>query len=255
MLVDRNWRADIVPVDLPVNLMIATAWHVAKLSADHRSFYNCTVDPLNSCTWGKMDPIVNNFFREKVPLENVYRTPNCRLAENEIAYKCHSFVGHTLPSFVVDSIYRLFGWRPRLSHLYTRVEKMVWTLQYFSRNHWEWDRQNADLLAKEMSPEDLKVFFVSYDSSFSWKSYLEDFCLGAKKYLLGEDCSEKRLAELRVHMKRVRMAYMAAKLLLAFVVWRYVLPLIKPGVQLKSSIVQLIRFLFNIISRFFLPFH
>lgn len=49
---EKNCIADIVPVDIVINLMIAAAWRTATHKTDHLSIYNCSTGQRHPITWG-----------------------------------------------------------------------------------------------------------------------------------------------------------------------------------------------------------
>ena len=57
-----DWRgvADIVPVDIPVNMLITVAWYTAVLKPDHVLIYHSTTGSTNPFTWGEMGKIQIN---------------------------------------------------------------------------------------------------------------------------------------------------------------------------------------------------
>lgn len=69
--------ADIIPVDMVINLMIATAWHTVEgqsLSSKMSKIkiYNCTTSTINPLTWGKVEKLtVSNLI--KYPSGQVFR--------------------------------------------------------------------------------------------------------------------------------------------------------------------------------------
>ena len=61
MLVNRDCVADLIPVDLAINVMIVSAWktaqeHTTKPSKILPSIYNVTSGSINPITWGKYKP-------------------------------------------------------------------------------------------------------------------------------------------------------------------------------------------------------
>lgn len=46
--------ADIVPVDIPVNLMITVGWYTALVKPASILIYHCTTGSVNPFTWGEM---------------------------------------------------------------------------------------------------------------------------------------------------------------------------------------------------------
>lgn len=75
MMGNFNSTADIIPVDIPVNMMIAAGWYTgAKKSQDYKVF-NCTTGQINRLTWGMVERYSEEALT-KNPLENVFLIPN-----------------------------------------------------------------------------------------------------------------------------------------------------------------------------------
>lgn len=54
MKVDHSAVADIIPVDIPVNAMIAVAWYTAVAKPRNVLIYHSTTGNVNPFTWGEM---------------------------------------------------------------------------------------------------------------------------------------------------------------------------------------------------------
>uniref|UniRef100_A0A8C6XZL0 Fatty acyl-CoA reductase n=1 Tax=Naja naja TaxID=35670 RepID=A0A8C6XZL0_NAJNA len=122
--------ADIIPVDLAINLTIAAGWYTAM----HRwvsVFYNFA------------EIHVRNTF-EKNPLEKPFRIPNITITSNYLVHQYWTFVHHTIPAFLCDLHLRLIGKKPR-------------HLEYFTSHSWDWSSENANMLMKELNPKDKNV--------------------------------------------------------------------------------------------------
>jgi fatty acyl-CoA reductase len=68
-------KADIVPCDMVVNMLVVSAWHTAIVKPKKVNIYHCTTGTLNPFTWGEIGNVVTKFFK-KNPLESVFRRPN-----------------------------------------------------------------------------------------------------------------------------------------------------------------------------------
>ena len=72
MILDGNITAEIIPVDVTVNLMIAAAWFIAKKKPQEPVVFNNTSGQINKLTWGvlykyamdtyKLYPFENSIF-------------------------------------------------------------------------------------------------------------------------------------------------------------------------------------------------
>lgn len=77
MLGNHDAVADIIPVDIPVNLMIAIAWYTALKNQRKIIVYNCTSGQLvqNKLTWGMLETFCRDIFF-KNPFEKLLALPN-----------------------------------------------------------------------------------------------------------------------------------------------------------------------------------
>ena len=94
MIADTRVIADLVPVDLPVNMMIAVAWARANATktclsvnlANDAAIYHMTTGSLNPFTWGEMENVVVNYFKSN-PMESCFRRPKVNiLTSNRLVF-------------------------------------------------------------------------------------------------------------------------------------------------------------------------
>jgi fatty acyl-CoA reductase len=86
MIADTRVIADLVPVDLPVNMLIAVAWARANASrtatsvsqANSAAIYHMTTGGLNPFTWGEMENAVVSYFKTN-PMESCFRRPKVNI--------------------------------------------------------------------------------------------------------------------------------------------------------------------------------
>lgn len=76
MLGNHDAVADIIPVDIPVNFMIAIAWYTAIRNKKKLVVYNCTSGQFrNKLTWGMLETFCREIFF-KTPFERIFVLPN-----------------------------------------------------------------------------------------------------------------------------------------------------------------------------------
>ncbi|XP_029638955.2 fatty acyl-CoA reductase 1 [Octopus sinensis] len=148
--------ADIVPVDIPVNLMITVGWYTALVKPPSILIYHCTTGSVNPFTWGEMESIVLNFFK-KTPLEAAFRRPNVTMTNNSFLHDYWVFVSHMIPAYLTDLGYSLLGKKPRMVKIYNRLHRTLGILTYFTCQSWEWTFNNPDMLKNQLSSEDRKT--------------------------------------------------------------------------------------------------
>jgi alcohol-forming fatty acyl-CoA reductase len=78
MLGDSNSTADIIPVDIPVNLMIAAGWYTCYKANNSNNkeliVYHSTTGQINRLTWGMLEKF-SKMSLLKNPLENIFLVP------------------------------------------------------------------------------------------------------------------------------------------------------------------------------------
>ncbi|CAL1267809.1 unnamed protein product [Larinioides sclopetarius] len=103
--------ADIIPVDVVINLMLAVAWYTAVQRPNSILVYNCTSGPLNKLTW---DDIMNETFPSllKYPSAELFRYPSGSFRRNQYINNLHIAFQHYLPALIVDFMAYIFFQKP-----------------------------------------------------------------------------------------------------------------------------------------------
>ncbi|XP_070611331.1 fatty acyl-CoA reductase 2 [Erythrolamprus reginae] len=208
--------ADIIPVDLAINLTIAAGWYTAVHRPKSPLIYNCTSGSLNPFSWGELQSKAASVF-EKIPLEKPFRLPRASLTTSHLVHQYWTFVYHTIPAFFCDMYLRLLGKKPRMMKLFTRLDKTLNLLEYFTNNSWEWSYENTNMLMKELNLKD-KTLFCFDICQLTWPEYMKDYCLGTKKYLLKEDMAGLPAAQ--QYIRKLKTIHFALKATLLVILWR-----------------------------------
>ncbi|XP_067654609.1 fatty acyl-CoA reductase 1-like [Haliotis asinina] len=213
---DHSAVADIIPVDIPVNLMITSAWYTAVYQPKQTMVYHCTTGSVNPFTWGEMESVVINFYK-RTPLDDCFRRPNVALTNNSFLHDYWMFVSHMIPAYMYDLVFKLVGKQPRMVKTYNKLHKSLDILTYFTSNSWEWTYTNLDMLKSKLTSQDLKTFYFD-PRPLHWPTYIENYCLGAKQYLLNEDLAG--LPAARAHLRKLRNIRYMFNTVTAIVFWR-----------------------------------
>lgn len=188
MMGQFNCIADIIPVDVPVNLMIAAGWYTGSKRTKDIVIYNSTTGQINKYTWGRLERDCHEAL-VKNPLENIFLVPNPRFTTFRLVKFFRSFFEEMIPSYIMDLYLRIINRRPIFVRLQGRIKKAVETLEFFTSCQWEFTNDNVHMLINEMNEVDNKMFNVDV-KDLHWKSYMESYCLGTKKYALKEDMTK-----------------------------------------------------------------
>ncbi|XP_074533421.1 fatty acyl-CoA reductase 1 isoform X2 [Halichoeres trimaculatus] len=211
--------ADLVPVDVVINATVAAAWYSGSQTLSrprNLMVYNCTTGGINPFHWGEVEYHVISTFKRN-PLEQAFRRPNVNLTSNHLINQYWIAVSHKAPAFLYDLYLRLIGREPRMMKTITRLHKAMMVLEYFTSHSWVWNNDNISMLMAQLSPQDRKVF--NFDvRQLHWAEYMENYCMGTKKYVLNEELSG--LPAARKHLNKLRNIRYTFNTILMVLIWR-----------------------------------
>ncbi|XP_026678808.1 fatty acyl-CoA reductase wat-like, partial [Diaphorina citri] len=155
---DQDAVTEMVPVDMVVNSVIATAWYTAKSNQQQIPIYNYVSSVQKPVTW-------NEFLQHNI--KHGHHWPTIRAVwyysfwptKSRIMFLFLNFLLHTIPGLILDGVASMFGKTPMLSSVYTKLGKVASTLEYFVDRKWNWSNENVQALWDQLSPEDQEMFF------------------------------------------------------------------------------------------------
>ena len=173
--------ADVIPVDIVSNMMVAAAVERARNgnannnvilskkegsasavvngdgSATSIPVYNCVSGPYNPISWNELVKLTSYWSRVH-PTEGVLWVPEWNFYDSHLRNRVHMALRTGLPSFVLDLFRRLSGARPRFFRMYERFQKVDAVLHYFVTHEWRWANDSTQRLLDSMSEEEKQVF-------------------------------------------------------------------------------------------------
>uniref|UniRef100_A0A669B080 Fatty acyl-CoA reductase n=1 Tax=Oreochromis niloticus TaxID=8128 RepID=A0A669B080_ORENI len=202
MRASNNAVADLVPVDVVINTTLAAGWYSGSQVLNRPKsipVYNCTTGGINPFRWGE-----------------VGKTISCLNAayEGGEAPDSGSFCALTWRLMIYPHCNLIPG-RPHPKQKLLFTSMMV--LEYFTSHSWVWNTDNMAMLLAQMSPEDKKIF--NFDvRQLHWAEYMENYCMGTKKYVLNEELSG--LPAARKHLNKLRNIRYTFNTILVVFIWR-----------------------------------
>ena len=112
MLGNRDAIADLIPVDIPVNLMIATAWYRGSKKTSETIVYNCTSGLINPFKWGQFEKYAN-ICLNKNPYEQISLAPKISLTCSKTLKGFKIFFEQFIPASCIDLYFVLAKKKPR----------------------------------------------------------------------------------------------------------------------------------------------
>uniref|UniRef100_A0AAY5KUU2 Fatty acyl-CoA reductase n=1 Tax=Esox lucius TaxID=8010 RepID=A0AAY5KUU2_ESOLU len=189
---------------------LSTAWPKSIL------VYNCTTGGINPFHWGEVEYHVISTFKRN-PLEQAFRRPNVNLTTNHLINQYWIAVSHKAPAFLYDLCLRMTGREPRMMKTITRLHKAMMVLEYFTSHSWVWNTDNVTMLMNQMDADDKRTF--NFDvRQLNWAEYMENYCMGTKKYVLNE--AESGLPAARKHLNKLRNIRYTFNTVLVVFIWR-----------------------------------
>jgi fatty acyl-CoA reductase len=107
----KDMRADLVPVDIVINLMVCAAWRTGTSKVTDLKIYNCCTGQQKPITWDQFVSLSIDYMR-KHPLEGCLWYPTGKLRMNRTLNDVHGFLTHFIPAYILDILARLAGRKP-----------------------------------------------------------------------------------------------------------------------------------------------
>ncbi|CAI6346012.1 unnamed protein product [Macrosiphum euphorbiae] len=187
-------NAEIVPVDMLVNLLLVACWDLigkrtdvvneeVPKDAENALIYNYASSNYKPCSWNQLG---EKFFKNEknVSSPNFFWMPFYYVTNSIFIYWVMTFYLHTVPAKVVDLFIRLIGKEPRLNEFYKRVHAAAKHLSSYQQMHVRYHNHNVINLMNKLSPRD-KMLFDFDMSTLSWDAYFDKYLKGLRVYLMG----------------------------------------------------------------------
>ncbi|OAD61911.1 hypothetical protein WN48_07108 [Eufriesea mexicana] len=185
MLCYKDMIADLVPVDIVINLMICAAWRTATNRPKTIPVYNCCTGQQNPITWKQFVELTFKYSR-KHPSNSVMWYPDGICHNSIFLNKVCIIFQHILPAHILDFIFRLKGKPTFMVGVQTKLRKAAECLEYFSTQQWNFRDDNVRQLGEQLSPEDRQTFMFDV-RQIDWPAYLEHYILGIRHFILKDN--------------------------------------------------------------------
>uniref|UniRef100_A0A0A1XFL8 Fatty acyl-CoA reductase n=2 Tax=Zeugodacus cucurbitae TaxID=28588 RepID=A0A0A1XFL8_ZEUCU len=194
-------KANIVPVDLSVNALLASAWDIARNTYDTPPIYNYVPDADNMVTWKEY--MEYGFeYGCNIPMRKSIWYPRFTIVPWRWQFVILSFLYHTVPAMFMDLSMIVVGKKPRMLKIYRKIHKFCSVMEYFSSNDFKFDNDNVRTLSSKLEGADKQLF--GFDMRhLDWKELFRVSLVGLRLYVVKDDPrsvpeSIKRHARLKV---------------------------------------------------------
>ncbi|CAB3257461.1 unnamed protein product [Arctia plantaginis] len=228
MYMDEEKVADLIPVDLCVNAILASAWFTAKNykenQTSHIPIYNFVSGAQNPLTWGEFIETNRKYGINKPTTKAVWYY-GLNPTNKYYMFLFYNFFLHYLPALLIDCYCTLTGRRKAMLKLYSKVMKLAHILFYFSTQDWRFSDTNVRDMWNSLSEDD-KVVFPFSMGQFSWEYMCETFLIGIRVYLIKDDLST--LPEARKKWNKLYYLHQTLKAIVLMLVFLLAYFLFKP---------------------------
>ncbi|XP_075988806.1 putative fatty acyl-CoA reductase CG5065 [Anticarsia gemmatalis] len=193
-------RADMLPVDLAIDTLIAVAWETALDRSQQVRVYNCSTCE-NPTTWSGFRAALTSLLKTH-PLDDTFWYPSGYCVENKVAQRVLEAILHTVPLHTAEYITKIFGIKTKMSLIKVnqRMTAMSDVLRFFSTREWYFQTDNVRKLQARLSPQDAAIYNLD-PHSIVWSELYENFVKGTRKYLLQE--KDQDIDKAKKHLRKM----------------------------------------------------
>ncbi|XP_037946957.1 fatty acyl-CoA reductase wat [Teleopsis dalmanni] len=178
-------KAHIVPVDLCVNALLASAWDIARNSYDTPPIYNYVPDADNIVTWKEYMQFGFKYGCD-IPLRKSIWYPRFTIVPSVWQYHLLSFLYHTIPAMLMDLSRIVVGKKPQMLKIYRKIHKFCSVMEYFSANDFKFDNHNIRKLSEKLDEKDRLLF--DFDMrKLNWIELFRVSLVGLRHYVVKDD--------------------------------------------------------------------
>nr|CAH7761030.1 unnamed protein product [Callosobruchus chinensis] len=217
---DEDCVANLVPVDMVVNSIIATGWEIGtefqKTKTNDIKIYNYESSNDNPITW-------KNYMAKSY--QYGINTPSAKaiwyysffLTKSRLRYLFTIFFLHTLPAFLIDGVLMCIGKSPKMVKAYSKIHKFGDVIAYFSIRNFPFKSENMRKLLTKMTPQDRSIFFCDL-KELDWEEFFKFYARGVRVYLLQDPMDT--VDEARKRWNRLYWAHQTVKAVLVYLLLR-----------------------------------
>ncbi|XP_046837277.1 fatty acyl-CoA reductase wat-like isoform X1 [Vespa crabro] len=222
---DGSVKVSLVPSDMVINGLIASAWDIAyNLRLNDIPIYNYV---------SKDNPITYDDLKDKAvkygvrfPTEKAIWYYSFRNIKHRLVYIFYMYFLHLLPALIVDTFALCIGKQPKLLKIYNKVHQFSDVLDVFSTTEWHFTNERWEELLKKLTMEDRQLFFCDI-KELIWDTFFKNYMLGIRLYVLKDPI--ETLPQARIKWRRLYWIHQTLKLIIAsvflMVIWTIILRL------------------------------
>lgn len=186
--------ADLVPVDVCVDLMVAAAWDAARCRGGGAgvTVYNCVTGSSNPVTWGEATALWMDHVRRR-PYATSLGAPAASFTTSRAVHRLRTATGQLLPAIARDAVARVTAGKSlRLADQLQKQSARMHSLEFFTTRGFAFAGDNQRALWSRMSAADRRLLPFADVAVMDWGEYLGVVLEGSKTYMLREGAAAGR---------------------------------------------------------------
>ncbi|EFA04974.1 Putative fatty acyl-CoA reductase CG5065-like Protein [Tribolium castaneum] len=236
MLCDPEKIADLVPVDMVINLMLVAAWRIGTTKTKDMPIYNCSTGQRRPITWKHFVGLCFKYMR-KHPFSDVTWYPDGTVTASRTLNIINKYLLHWLPAYIMDGLVWMAGGKPIMVRIQDKLCKAATCLEYFTMNEWHFDDENVRILSQQLNEKDREEFCFDV-AKIDWEQYVEDYVLGIRRFIFKEESSS--IPHARRQVSRLYWLYRCLQVASVMCMWHFLTLRYAPLRQLWGNALRLL---------------
>ncbi|XP_014210801.1 fatty acyl-CoA reductase wat-like [Copidosoma floridanum] len=213
---DGSMKANVVPGDMTVNTLIASAWDVANIKNNNKNsneipIYNYVAKD-NPITWDGLKELGAKYGLDIPPSRAVWYY-SFRNTKSRLLHLFYVYFLHLLPALLVDTVTICLGKEPRMLKVYKKIHKFMDVLNYFTTKEWSFTNGAVHALVDKLDNRDRTLFNMDM-RDVVWDTYFQNYMRGIRLYLIKDPIDT--LPQARVRWQRMYWLHQGLKVILAY---------------------------------------
>ncbi|XP_058800132.1 putative fatty acyl-CoA reductase CG5065 [Phymastichus coffea] len=210
-----DFHAEVIPVDLAINALIAIAYKTGTTSrSDEIPVYNITQNGVIPITWGEVLQKGKSVAYD-YPFEGAIWYPDGDIRGSKFIHNLFVFFFHIIPAYFIDFIMFLCRQKRFMVRIQKRISDGLDVLQYFTTREWNFHNTNLLNLWRSMSEQDRLIFSIDF-FNVEEMEYIKNIILGARQYCMKEKLNT--LPRARRHQNLLYIIHVASVYIFYFTV-------------------------------------
>ncbi|KYQ91002.1 hypothetical protein DLAC_07895 [Tieghemostelium lacteum] len=187
---DARMIADIVPVDLVANCLIAAAPSISNQNI--LKIYQCGTSHRNPVPWIRISHWVTEYWRNHTPKKSIAKS-SFNFHTSSLMYEAHFFMKYGIPSTILSLMALITGneetkYKAESFKKVIKAARLICdTFKHFTGHEWVFSVSTVEKAFQEIFDQEDRNIFNCDAAEINWQSYFQFFCYGLHKYVMKEE--------------------------------------------------------------------